>query len=126
VYVAAGSVGISVLDAATLIVLDTISVNAGGGAQTNPQGLAMSPDGQLLYVSENNDGGAVSVLDIAAKSVIASLSLGPGTMPLGIAVSPDGTGLYRVLGLNEIQIFDPFSNSVAGIFPWVRSPWVLP
>lgn len=117
VYVAGGPAGISVLDAATLIVLDTIFVNAGGGAQMNPQGLAMSPDGQLLYVSDNHDEGAVAVLDIASRTVIASLSLGPGSMPLGIAVSPDGTRAYIAFsGSNEIQAFDPFSNSVTDSF----------
>ncbi len=115
VYVAGGSNGISVLDAATIIVVDTISVGAGGGAHINPQGLAMSPDGRLLYVSNNQDGGAVTVLDIATKNVIASLSMGPGNAPLGIAVSPDGTKAYIAFsGLNEIKIFDLLSNSVVG------------
>jgi YVTN family beta-propeller protein len=115
VYVANGSNGIKVLDAANLTVVDIIPVNAGGGAQVNPQGLAVSPDGKLLYVSDNSDGGAATVLEIATKNVIASLSLGTGTMPMGIAPSPDGTHAYIAFsGLNEIEVFDPFNNTVTG------------
>ncbi len=118
VYAANGSNGIKVLDAAKLTVLDTIPVNAGGGSQVNPQGLAISPDGRLLYVSDNHDGGAATVLDISTKSVIASFSLGTGSMPLGIAPSPDGTHAYIAFsGLNEIEVFDPFSNSVTDAIP---------
>lgn len=116
VYVANGSNGIKVLDAAKLTVVDTIPVNAGGGTQVNPQGLAISPDGRLLYVSDNHDGGAATVLEIATKSVIASLSLGTGNMPMGIAPSPDGTHAYIAFsGLNEVEVFDPFSNNVTDV-----------
>jgi YVTN family beta-propeller protein len=52
-------------------------------------------------------------LDIATKNVMASLSMGLGATPLGIAPSPDGTKAYIAFsGLDEIKVFDPFSNGV--------------
>ncbi len=123
VYVANGSNGIKVLDAANLTVIDTIPMNAGGGAHANPQGIAISQDGRLLYVSDNSDGGAATVLEIASKNAIASLSLGTGSTPMGIAPSPDGTHAYIAFsGLNEIDVFDPFSNSVTGVISVGSSP----
>ncbi len=101
VYVANASNGIAVLDAATAaktdvipVVVSGVVVNAGGGPTLNPQGLAVSPDGRHLFVSDNRDGGAVVVIDIATKTAVASFSRGLGWMPLGIAVHPDGQRAY--------------------------------
>lgn len=113
VYAANGASGIRVLDAAKLTVVDTFPVNAGGGTQPNPLGLAISPDGKLLYVSDNHDGGAVTVLDSVSGNVVASLVPGAGATPLGVAPSPDGTRAYiAVAGPNELVVFDPYTNSV--------------
>ena len=119
VYVTNGSSGISVLDAATAVRKDVIPVvvngaalNAGGGPTLNPQGLAIGPDGRHLFVSDNEDGGAVVVIDIATKTAVASFSLGLGWMPLGIAVHPDGQRAYFAFadvtgsGLDVIRIFN--------------------
>lgn len=101
VYVTGGAIGISVLDAATATKTDTIPVvvsgiahNAGGGPTLNPQGLAISPDGRHLFVSDNQDGGAVVVMDIATKSGVSSFARGTGWIPTGIAVHPDGQHAY--------------------------------
>lgn len=113
VYVAGGTNSIAVLDAANIGLRDTIPVNAIGGTEPNPQGLAVSPDGRLLYVSDNRDGGAVTVLDIATKTVVTSVSMGPGTMPLGVAVSPDGQRAYLAFaGLDVVKVFEPLTNNV--------------
>ena len=74
----------------------------------------MSPDGRLLYVSDNHDGGAVTVLDVATKAVIQSISMGPGTMPLGIAASPDGQHTYLTLAgaPDQVAVYEPLSNTV--------------
>lgn len=107
VYVASGSKGVTVFDSALLKWLDLIPVAAGGGTQPNPQGIAVSRDGQLLYVSDNQDGGAVSVINLPTGMVIGSFSLGAFTMPLGIAVDPNGHQVYLAFaGVDEVLIMD--------------------
>ncbi len=113
VYVAGGANGVFVLDAATIQVVDTITLDAGGGAEPHPHGLAVSPDGRLLYVSDNEDAGAVAVVDIATKEVIATAAMDPGHVPRGVAVSPDGRRAYlAVSGLDAIKVFEPLTNQV--------------
>jgi YVTN family beta-propeller protein len=121
VYMTGGSSGISVIDAATALVKDVIplvvdgvAVNAGGGPTLNPQGLAISMDGRHLFASDNQAGGAVMILDVAAKAVVTSYSEGPGWMPLGIAVHPDGQRAYfaftdTVSSNGVIRVFDAVS-----------------
>jgi len=109
VYVSAGPQGVYVLDAVAipLKVIDHIDVPAGTGLELNPQGLAVSPDGQLLYVSDSQDGGALSVVDVDTKTVLKSIAMGPGTMPLGVAASPAGQLVYVAFaGLNEVKVYD--------------------
>ena len=118
VYVAGNANEIFVLDAVNLAPVDTIPVMAGGGNQPNPQGIALSPDGRLLYVSDNHDGGAVTVLDVATKTVVKSISMGPGTMPLGISASPDGQSAYLTFAgpPDQVAVYEPLSNTVTATF----------
>lgn len=121
VYMTGGPDGISVIDAATALVdeviplvVEGVAVNAGGGPTLNPQGLAVSMDGRHLFASDNRAGGAVVVIDIAAKAVVTSYSEGPGWMPLGIAVHPDGQRAYfaftdTVSSNGVIRVFDTVS-----------------
>jgi YVTN family beta-propeller protein len=118
VYVANATNGIAVLDAATAVMKDVIpvvvngaAVLAGGGPTTNPQGLAISPDGRHLFVSENQKDGKVVVLDIATKTTVASFSHDPDWMPLGIAMHPDGRRAYfaftdTVSDAGVVRVFD--------------------
>ncbi|MDX1506399.1 MAG: beta-propeller fold lactonase family protein, partial [Spongiibacter sp.] len=115
VYVSAGANGVFVLDSVAIPfrLLDTLAVSAGAGSDLNPQGLALSPDGRLLYVADPQEGGAVNVIELATKAVLASIAMGPGTMPLGVAASPNGQHAYLAFaGLNEIKVYDSLSHSV--------------
>jgi YVTN family beta-propeller protein len=60
----------------------------------NPQGLAISPDGTWLLVSEGSGGGSVKLLRIADKAELRSFGFAPDTAPLGVAFSPDGARIY--------------------------------
>jgi len=119
VYAANADQGIAVLEAGTAALKESIpvvvsgtAISAGGYPTLNPQGLAISPDGRHLFVSENKDGGAVAVIDIAAKTTVASFTLGAGFMPLGIAVHPDGQRAYfafadtTATALDVVKVFD--------------------
>lgn len=102
VYVAEGAAGIYVLDAALIQLIpgETITgLTAGGGPQDNPQGLAISPDGTKLYAADNHPGGAISIVNIASKSIvsISSSAFGANLVPLGLAASPDGMSVYAAL-----------------------------
>lgn len=95
IYVASAGVGVLVMDAASAFGLDTIalaSINDGG--RDNPQGLAISPDGTLLVVSEGADGGSVRLYRVVDKQLLWSFSFAAGVAPLGVAFSPDGARVY--------------------------------
>jgi YVTN family beta-propeller protein len=112
VYVAGGAGGVVILDAATIQVLGTVSVAAGDGAFDNPNGIAISPDGGTLYVSDNRDGGDISVIDVRTRSVTQRIPAPAGFMPLGLAVHPTGGTLYVNLadtsnmGLDFLRMLD--------------------
>ncbi len=124
VYVA-GTDLVGVLHAHTLKLMRTINVPANGNSQPNPQGIAVSPDGRWLLVSEAIDGGSVTILDIENNFTVAdTLVMAAGNTPRGIATSPDNTHAYiAVSGSdNEIWAYDLSSATVdakivAGVSP---------
>ena len=60
-------------------------------AVPNPHGLAVSPDGRYLYAGDYGNG-ALSVIDTAAREVVAQVPV--GGLPVGIAVHPSGTPVF--------------------------------
>ncbi|MBN8477833.1 MAG: YncE family protein [Burkholderiales bacterium] len=52
----------------------------------HPQGLAVTPDGRWLYVA-NQDGGTLSVVDVATRVVTTTLSGGEGPVSLGAFIA---------------------------------------
>ncbi len=66
-----------------------------------PNGLALSPDGTKLYVT-NGGANAVSVIDLTASGGPVPVTLLPtGWYPHSVAVSRDGTTLYVVNGKSD-------------------------
>ncbi|MCO5107087.1 MAG: YncE family protein [Burkholderiaceae bacterium] len=118
VYVAVAGNGVVALDAALIKPLFTIPVAFGGGAIDNPQGLAQTPDGRRLLVSDNRPGGTVQVIDIASRTVVAALTMGAGEIPLGVAVHPDGQRAYVAVAdatlsrLDKVVVVDPASAAL--------------
>ncbi|HKR62760.1 MAG TPA: hypothetical protein VJZ00_03425, partial [Thermoanaerobaculia bacterium] len=80
-----GIEGIRTLDARTLKLLREFR------AGTDPECVAVSPDGKHLYLS-NEDAGTASVLDAASGKPLATLIV--GTEPEGVTASPDGRWVY--------------------------------
>jgi YVTN family beta-propeller protein len=121
-YVANGYSGITVLDAANLNTIETIPGSAGGGADNNPQGIAIAPDGRTLLFSDNSQGGAVTVLDLTTKTTITTVS-DPNAIPLGIAVNPDGMHAYLAFsGTDQVKVLDLTTLSVVDSVPTGSHP----
>lgn len=89
-----------VVDLVGLRVQDTIAVGQG------PRPVAVSPDGDLVFVGNNTDG-TISVIGTQAERVIDTLPL-RGIHPNAIVVHPDGDRLFTgtTAGLEEVPI-DP-------------------
>ncbi len=122
-YVAANGIGILVMDAAVATRLDTIAMQVGDGALDNPQGLALSPDGTLLAVSDGLPGGAVTVLRTADKALQSRLPMPAGLAPLGVAFAPDGVRAFALaadttgLLAPTLSVFDPLNAAVLDTAP---------
>jgi YVTN family beta-propeller protein len=81
-----GDGNVSVIDVPTDTVVGSPFAVGGG-----PSGVATSPDGQKVYVTD--DGGTtMKVLDAASGSVLATVDVGGA--PVALAVSPDGHTAY--------------------------------
>lgn len=81
-----GPEGVMALDAATLKVLRTYTT---GG--TDPECVAVSPDGHRLYLS-NEEAGTASIVDVGSGARRATVIV--GTEPEGVTASPDGRWVY--------------------------------
>lgn len=118
---------VSVIDTNTNKVVNTITVDR------HPCGMALSPAGDRLYVTNANSD-TVSVIDTSAdevsKSLVVTLSTKKtglvktpvlGSSPNAVAVSPDGATIYVANASdNAIAVVDPnsaSSNPVLGLIP---------
>jgi YVTN family beta-propeller protein len=101
------SSSISVIDAATNTVVDTIS------SVFQPVNDAITPDGTRAYVTNSSATfGSVSAIDTASNTVIATVGVGPNTQ--GLAITPDGTRAYVAsFGANSIFVIDTATNTVS-------------
>ena len=90
----AGSSGITIIDTATQRISGTISV------APNPQTIAISPDGQTLYVvteysiTSRPAGSLLQVVNVATRTVQSTIHQN-GLAPFGLAVNPRGSALYE-------------------------------
>ncbi len=79
---------------------------------SDPEQLAISPDGKLLYVA-SEDTGLAMVIDAVQGVVIASAPV--GGEPEGVGVSPDGTAVFVTSETaGTIARIDRTSNQVTG------------
>ena len=61
------------------------------GADTQPYGVAITPNGAFAYVTNYQDD-SVSVINTTTNIAFASILAGDG--PMGVAITPDGTKAY--------------------------------
>ncbi|MFZ5780337.1 MAG: autotransporter domain-containing protein [Pseudomonadota bacterium] len=105
-----GSNRLQVIDSASRSVVQTVTTAAG------PLGVAVSPDGTTLYISDKS-AGTVSVYAIAAATGLltqtASVNLPAGAGPRDLTVSPDGGKLYVVdQNQDRVVVVDTATNTV--------------
>src|SRR3954466_3073736 len=85
-----------------------------------PQGLALSPAGNELFVADEAGPGAINVLDLVQNVVETSIPSGATNSiggPFGLAMSPDGSTVYVGVitsnGPGLIQVIDAGSKAIA-------------
>jgi YVTN family beta-propeller protein len=82
------------------------------GGVSDPERVAVSRDGQRLYVSEE-DAGRLAVLDATRGGVLATVPV--GREPEGVRVSPNGRWvLVTSEEDNTVTVVDTKSNTIAG------------
>jgi len=85
-----------------------------------PSQSAISPDGARLYVSGEDGGAYVTVIDTASAATAAKIALG-GSRAVGLALTPDGSRLYAAVQTDSptsfLAMIDTASNSVAAKIP---------
>ena len=100
---------VSVVDTGAAAVIKTIAVAAG------PHGMAVSPDGRLVFVAGDASSG-VSVIDTVSDTIVRTVDVGPS--PHGLAMLPDGrTVLVGVYGADRIAFVDVASGAVVATVP---------
>jgi DNA-binding beta-propeller fold protein YncE len=84
-----------------------------------PQGVAISPNGNELYVADEFGKGAIKVFDLAGETLETSIPSGASSSlggPFGLAMSPDGTTVYVGVisadGPGLIQVIDTGTRTV--------------
>lgn len=95
----------------TIRIVDTLDGTVVGSIDVGPDltDLAMSRTGNRLYVCARQ--GAVLVVDVATRAVIASVPVGGGTT--GVTVAPDGTEIYSANpDDNTVSVIDATTSSV--------------
>jgi YVTN family beta-propeller protein len=99
-------------DQNALTIIDPLSRETVGVVPVgeHPHNVAVSTDGKLAFVT-NQDGGSISVIDIAARKELRRVDLGPGSRPHGIYYAAARVyftaDAYKLIGC-----YDPASNKI--------------
>src|SRR5690606_27130866 len=95
------SADITVVDTATNEVIDTITISGRPG-EVRPRGMAVSPDGAIIYVSISDFNPQIETpedkivaIDVRTNEVVGEFRAGGN--PERVAVSPDGTQVWAAL-----------------------------
>ncbi len=110
-------------DANEVLVVDSASGEVAGKipVPAPPMGMALSPDGKLLYVTCAAPKSTVAVIDTEKKEVVDSIPA--GHTATGIAVTPDNAKLYVCNRFNdEVAVIDRASKEVVAKVRMIREP----
>jgi YVTN family beta-propeller protein len=105
----AGNNAVSVINTSTNQVIATVNTNGG-----QSYGVAVSPNGQRLYVGMTGNN-RVAVIDISAATPTLITTVAVGTTPGGLAVSADGSRVYVAnFGSNSVSVINTATNTTVG------------
>jgi YVTN family beta-propeller protein len=94
-----------------------------GDRTTKPTGIAISPDGRSAYIA-NGRANEVSVIDVAARAVVASIPV--GQRPWGVALTPDGATLYVANGRsNSVSVISTADRRVVDTIAVGERPYTV-
>jgi YVTN family beta-propeller protein len=83
--------------------------------------LVISPDGRRIYTA-NNDAGSVSVLDLQARTLVATIPISKGVQR--ISISPDGKFVFtQDQETPRIAVIDTATNAVVRSISLPRIPF---
>lgn len=88
-------------------------------AGVNPAGMAITPDGGYLYVTNNNNylvtlADTVSVFDTYDFRPVATIQLPQGNQPYTATMSPDGTLVYIAnANFSTVSVIDTATNTIS-------------
>ena len=97
VYATQNGEWVFAIDRATHAVRDSVRVGSA------PNGFALHPSGETMYVSASY-GGTITEMSLATGAVLRTFS--PGGMPQGMVVSADGRELYSANEDGWLDVFD--------------------
>ena len=108
---------------------NTLAKNPTGGtglvaAGSYPEGVAITPNGQYVYVTNNgvgSNGATVSVISTSSHSVVATIPV--GSVPKGVAITPNGQYVYVAnWGSNSVSVISTATNTVVSTIPVGTGP----
>jgi YVTN family beta-propeller protein len=106
---------ISVIDAASNKVITTIP------AGDQPSSIAVTPNGESLYVVNNSSAATVSAISTLTNQLVATVKV--GNTPAGVAITPDGLTAYVTNeGANNVSVISTRSNTVTATIPVGSAP----
>jgi YVTN family beta-propeller protein len=121
-YVTSGGLGhgaVVVVDTVTHAVAATINLPVHtGNVWTNLPGIAVTPDGEHVYVSDSNDGVVLVIETTSNTLVVPPIALGdavsPG-YPDSLVISPNGQRVYALDGGESVAVWviNTVSNTVS-------------
>jgi YVTN family beta-propeller protein len=89
--------------------------------KAKPNGMVLSPDGKVLYITCGYYGGHVAIVPLDAKKVAETLPA--GHTPCGPSISPDGKTLYVCNQFNDnVVIYDLAAKKQVAEVPCDREP----
>ncbi len=116
---------IAIVDASTFQLISAVT-----GSTTNPYGIAATPDGTEVWVTESGTN-IVSVVSTSSNSITSTIPV--GIYPHGIAITPDGKTAYVANtgpntgpgGSYVVSIVDVASQKVTGTVDVGEAPQVV-